>query len=448
MNNITPQEAQQIAEEAYIFAYPMLMAYRAIYVGGLDESSPFFRATWNQIVHDTKPADHTREDVVTMNGDTPYSNFGMDLRAEPVVVSAPDIPGRYYVMQCADLYTHNFAYIGTRTTGSKAGHYLFVGPKWKGESPAGKFNKVFKCETDLVTVIVRTQLLGLDDLPNVLAIQGGYKVTPLSVFMGQEPKASPAVDWLPWNPAIMDSIDFIEYFNFLLTFCEPIHPDDHPAMERFARIGIAPGKTFDASQLDLAIREAMQEGVEQAFQKLSEKSKNIARQVNGWNMTDAIGPREFFKDGDWLLRAAAAQAAIYMNDKIEAFYPIVYVDADGQTLESKTRKYTLHFEKDNLPPARYFWSVTMYDKRADGTAGYMVDNPIDRYLINSTTEGLVYGEDGSLTIYIQHEQPEGEKVANWLPSPAEPFYMAMRIYGPEERVMKNEWSPPAVQKTK
>ncbi|MBC8255523.1 MAG: DUF1254 domain-containing protein, partial [Ardenticatenia bacterium] len=284
MSNVTPQEAQQIAAEAYIFAYPMLMAYRASYLGALDESSPFFRAPPNQIVHDTRPADHTREDVVTMNGDTPYSNFGLDLRAEPRVASAPDVPGRYYVMQFADWYTHNSAYIGTRTTGNKAGHYLFVGPKWEGEIPAGKFDEVFECETDMVVAIVRTQLLGSDDLPNVLAIQGGYEVTPLSVFLGEEPKASPLVDWLPWNPAIMNSIDFIEYINFLLTFCEPIHPDDQPAMERFARIGIAPGKEFDASKLDPAIREAMQEGVDQASQKLSQKSKNIARQVNGWNM--------------------------------------------------------------------------------------------------------------------------------------------------------------------
>ena len=141
-------------------------------------------------------------------------------------------------------------------------------------------------------------------------------------------------------------------------------------------------------------------------------------------------------------------AAIFANDKIEAFYPMVYVDADGGVIDGTANKYTLHFTKDEIPPAKYFWSVTMYDKRADGTAGYMVDNSIDRYLVNSTTAGLIYGEDGSLTIYIQHEQPEGEKAANWLPAPAAPFYMAMRIYGPEERVMKNEWAPPAVQKMK
>lgn len=122
------------------------------------------------------------------------------------------------------------------------------------------------------------------------------------------------------------------------------------------------------------------------------------------------------------------------------------MDADGHTLDGKTNQYILHFSENEIPPAKYFWSVTLYDKSVDGTAGYMVANPIDRYLINSTTKGLIYGDDGSLTIYIQHEQPKGEKAANWLPAPAEPFYVAMRIYGPEESVMTGEWAPPAVQK--
>ncbi|KAF5434147.1 hypothetical protein C5S36_05615, partial [Candidatus Methanophagaceae archaeon] len=230
-------------------------------------------------------------------------------------------------------------------------------------------------------------------------------------------------------------------------FCEPIHADDQEAMARFAKIGIAPGATFEESAFDTEIVKAIEAGIADAIKKIAQKAENIAEQVNGWNMMEAFGPRDFFK-GDWLLRAAAAMAAIFANDKIEAFYPMVYVDADSQTLDGQTGKYILHFEKDEIPPAKYFWSVTMYDKRADGTAGYMVDNPIDRYLINSTTEGLIYGEDSSLTINIQHEQPESQKATNWLPAPAEPFYMCMRIYGPEERVMKDEWAPPAVQKVK
>jgi hypothetical protein len=176
MSSVTPQEARQIAAEAYIFGYPMLMAYRSLYYGYLNEKSPVYRAPANQMVHDSKPADHTRVDVVTMNGDTPYSLFMIDLRAEPVVVSVPEIKGRYYVIQFPDFYTHNFAFIGTRATGTGAGDYLFVGPKWEGKIPEGKFKQIFYCETELTAGIGRTQLFGLDDLPNVWEIQKGYQI--------------------------------------------------------------------------------------------------------------------------------------------------------------------------------------------------------------------------------------------------------------------------------
>lgn len=442
---LTTDEAKAIAEEAYIFAYPMLMAYRSLYYSFINERSPVYRAPGNQMVHDSKPADHTRIDVVTMNGDTPYSNFMIDLRAEPVVVSVPEIKGRYYVIQFPDLYTHNFTFIGTRATGTEAGDYLFVGPKWEGEIPEGKFKQIFYCETELTGGIGRTQLFGLDDLPNVLEIQKGYKIATLSEFMGEEPKATPETDWLPWKDEMLSSVEFIDYFNFLIPFCEPIHEDDQEAMARFARIGIAPGAAFDKSAFGAEIVKAIEAGIAEGNKKIAHKAENIAEQVNGWNMMEAFGPREFFK-GDWLLRAAAAMAAIFANDKIEAFYPMAFVDQDGETLDGKTNKYILHFKKDEIPPAKYFWSVTMYDKRADGMAGYLVDNPIDRYLINSTTEGLVYGSDGFLTIYIQHEQPEGKKAANWLPAPAEPFYLVIRIYGPEESVLSGEWAPPPVKR--
>ena len=442
---LTADEARAIAEEAYIYAYPMLMAYRSIYFSGIDTTSPFFRATWNEIAHDTEPADHTREDVVTMNGDTPYSNFGLDLRAEPVVVSVPEVTGRYYVIQFADLFTHNFAFIGTRNTGTQAGDYLFVGPGWTGEIPDGKFADVIHSETSLVVAIGRTQLLGSDDLPNVLRIQEGYDVATLSEFLGEEPKAVPETSWLPWKNEVLSSREFIDYFNFLITFIQPIHEDDTEAMERFARIGIEPGAAFDESAYCEEIVRAIEEGVAQGTTKIADKAQHIAEQVNGWNMMEAFGPREFF-EGDWLLRAGAAMAAIYANDKIEAFYPMAFVDEDGEVLNGEGNEYTLHFKKDEIPAAKYFWSVTMYDKRADGTAGYMIENPINRYLVNSTTEGLIYDGDGGLTIYIQHDQPHGDRAANWLPAPAEPFYLTMRIYGPEESVMNNEWAPPAVVK--
>lgn len=444
---LSPTEAEQIAREAYIFTYPMLMGYQAQYYTTMPQS-PGYRGPLNQLSHDTQPADHTRKDVVTMNGDTPYSAFGLDLRAEPMVLSVPQINDRYYVFQCIDLFTHNFAYVGTRTTGTEPGDYLFVGPGWKGEIPKEKFKGVFYSESQFVTIVGRTQLKGINDLPNVLEIQKKYQLQPLSLFEGKEPKTAGEIDWVPLNPKEFGDARFIKYVNFYLSMVEPFHKDDTAALKRFEKIGIKPGAAYDSTNYSPETLEAINAGVKDAISDIQEKAGHIAARVNGWNMMDAIGPREFYKN-DWLLRAAAVMVGIYANDKVEAFYPIAYVDADNEVLDGSKHKYTIRFDQTNIPPARYFWSVTMYNKQADGVAGYMVENPIKRYLINSTTEGLVKDKDSSFTIFIQHEAPKDkEQKANWLPAPNEPFYLVLRIYGPEETAMNGTWEPPAIVKVK
>ncbi len=444
---VSPKEAQEIAKEAYIFAYPMLMGYQAQYYTTMPQS-PGYRGPWNKIAHDIKPADHTRKDVVTMNGDTPYSAFGVDLRAEPMVLSVPKIADRYYVFQCIDLFTHNFAFVGTRTTGTDAGDYLFVGPGWKGEIPKEKFKKVFYSESQLITIIGRTQLKGDKDLPNVLEIQKKYQLQSLSSFEGNEPKTTAEINWIPLNPKEFGDARFVNYVNFYLPLIEPFHKDDAPAFKRFEKIGIKAGGTFDSTNYSPETLAAINAGVTDAISDIKEKAEHIAERVNGWNMMEAFGPREFYKN-DWLLRAAAVMVGIYANDKIEAFYPVAYVDADNEVLDGSKHKYKIHFEKKDIPPAKYFWSVTMYNKKADGVSGYMVENPINRYLINSTTEGLIKDNDGNLTIFIQHQAPANkEQKSNWLPAPNEPFYLTLRIYGPTETAMNGTWKPPAVEKVK
>ncbi len=223
-----------VAEEAYIWAYPMLMNYKSMYGMMIEENSPAFRAPFNHMKSDDFTLDHTFKTVVTPNADTPYSLFALDLRAEPQVLSVPAIPDRYYVFQCVDLFTHNFEFIGTRATGSEAGRFLFAGPEWAGEIPEG-FTKVLRPETDLVFVVGRTQLKGDDDLPKVVALQEQYSILPLSGFLDESaPAEPPTTDWPTWNEAKVASPDFVEYVNFLLTFCEPLHPTDAQLMKRFA----------------------------------------------------------------------------------------------------------------------------------------------------------------------------------------------------------------------
>ncbi|WP_232825789.1 DUF1254 domain-containing protein [Algoriphagus litoralis] len=440
-----PSEAQRVAKEAYIFSYPFLMGYQAQYFT-IMPNSPGYRGPLNQIANDTIPADHTRRDVVSMNGDTPYSAFGIDLRAEPLVLSVPEMKDRYYVFQCIDLFTHNFAYIGTRSTGTEPGNYLFVGPGYAGEIKDKDFDKVFYSESQFVTIVGRTQLKGNKDLPNVKEVQKKYKLQPLSAFYGKAPKTAPEPNWVPLNPEEFGDARFIKYVNFYLSMVEPFHPQDKEALKRFEKIGILSGAKFDSSNYSPEVLAAINEGILEAQDAIKKKAENIAERVNGWNMLDAFGPREFYKE-DWLLRAAAVMVGIYGNDKVEAFYPVAYVDMDGETLDGSQHQYKIHFNKEEIPPANFFWSITLYNKHADGVGGYMSENEINRYLINSTTEGLIYDKEGGLTLYIQHRMPSQKDIqANWLPAPAEPFYLMLRVYGPQSAALDGTWKPPGVVK--
>jgi hypothetical protein len=268
----------------------------------------------------------------------------------------------------------------------------------------------------------------------------------MSRFLGTPPAAkAPEIKWTALNPKDFEDVNFIKYLNVYLNLVKPFHKEDAGDIARFEKIGIKPGADFDSSQLNEEIRKAINEGVKEGIAAIKEKAAHISEQKNGWNMMDPFGNRVFYKK-DRLLRAAAVMVGIYGNDKIEAFYPVAYIDKEGEVLNGKTNKYKIHFSKEEIPPAKYFWSITMYDKSADGTGGYLIKNPIDRFLINSTSEGLTYDKDGGLTIYIQNQKPDKLKESNWLPSPAEEFYLMARIYGPKETALNGRWSPPAIEK--
>jgi hypothetical protein len=162
--NITPDEARAIAKEAYVYGFPLVDNYRVEYSYFEDRQDPDFKAPWNQIANISRvftPADTA---VQTPNSDTPYSWLGLDLRAEPIVLTLPPIEKkRYYSVQLTDAYTFNFAYLGSRTTGNGEGSYLIAGPSWKGQKPKG-VQKVIRSETELIIVVYRTQLFSPSDI--------------------------------------------------------------------------------------------------------------------------------------------------------------------------------------------------------------------------------------------------------------------------------------------
>jgi len=441
--DITPDEARAIAKEAYIYGFPLVDNYRIQHTYFVDRASPEFKAPWNQIVNTPRvytPADTA---IQTPNSDTPYSFVGMDLRAEPVVLTVPAIQKeRYYSIQLIDAYTFNFDYIGSRATGNDAGSYLIAGPNWKGDTPKG-VKKVFRSETEFVFAVYRTQLFKPDDLDNVKKVQAGYKAQTLSAFLGTAaPKAAPAIDFMkPLSPAEeKTSAQFFNVLNFVLQFM-PTDPSETELMARFAKIGVGAGKSFDASKLSPEIKTAIEQGMADGWADFAALQKEFA--ASKVTSGDVFGTRAFLKN-NYLYRMAAAVLGIYGNSKLEAMYPMYLVDESKQQMNGANR-YNIHFAADQLPPVNAFWSLTMYEM----PQSLLVANPINRYLLNSPMlPQFKKDADGGLTLLIQNESPGKDKEANWLPAPKGPFVMALRLYWPKEEATAGTWTAPPLQQVK
>ena len=446
---LTPsiEETKAIAEAGFIYGLPIVMNYAVMWEFAVDKNSGQFKAPFNTIWNDAAVFTYKDTAVVTPNSDTPYSMVWLDLRAEPMVISVPAVPEqRYYSVQLIDGNTYNYGYIGTRATGPDAGDYLVVGPDWKGEKPAG-IKDVFTSTTPFSLAIFRTQLFNADDMPNVVKVQAGYKAQPLSAFLSQPaPAAAPKIDFLPaTTEGIKDN--FFAYLDAALEFV-PTTPETKALRDRLASIGIGPGKAFDFKELSLEHKAAVLLAMKAGDDKVDKFLGTEQKTVNGWKIGSMFGDSQFI-NGNWLMRAAAAKAGIYGNDAVEATYPMTRVDADGDTLDCGKHKYSLTFPAGQTPPVNAFWSVTMYD----GKTQLLIENPINRYLINSPMlPELKKNDDGSLTLYIQKDSPGANKESNWLPAPDGPIYLVMRLYWPKTEPPSilpagtGTWSPPGILK--
>ena len=447
---LTPDEAREIAREAYVYGFPMVMNYKTMYLYAIDEKSPEYKGPFNQLVCDARLLTPEDKAVVTPNSDTPYCMFWIDIRNEPCVISLPGMePERFYHFQLIDLYTHNFAYLGTLTTGNQSGKYLISSTSWKGKVPEG-IDRAITCETDLFFVVVRTQMMNAGDLENVKRIQGEYKLESLSAFLGEPAPGAVHRDVFPqWKEGDQFTAASFGYLDFMLGFREPVS-EEIDMMKRFARLGIGTGKGFDMEQFDPDIQQAIEEGAGKGFKEIEAfigsnvKDPLISAKIFGTRQFLEKSARENYQMSEfYLLRAVAAQMGLYGNSGSEAIYPTYMTDSEGTPLNTGTNKYTVTFQESEIPPVRAFWSLTMYD----GKTQLFIHNSLDRYLLNSNMkDDFVYGADGSLTLYVQKDSPGPELEPNWLPAPDGPFYAVLRLYGPEQAALTGEWvNPPMVK---
>ncbi len=283
-------------------------------------------------------------------------------------------------------------------------------------------------------------------MPNVVKVQSGYKVQPLSAYLHQPAPAAPASVDFPKIDKQLAKLNFFEYLDFALQFA-PAGPEEKAIRAKLATIGIGAGKTFDFKELSPERKAAILVALKEGDRKVSKAATAVGKEINGWRVGSAFGDRNFYHE-DWLLRAAGAKAGIYGNDAVEAMYPMTRTDANGKALDGSKHNYTLTFAADQFPPVNAFWSVTMYD----GKTQFLIKNPINRYLLNSPMlPQMKNNADGSLTLYIQKDSPGADKESNWLPAPNGPIYLVMRLYWPKENPPsilppgQGTWQPPAVK---
>ena len=444
MLNINEQDAYEIAVEGYQYFYPLITMdvtrrlMTNVPPGAKDGFGP--AGIWSHMR--TYPTADFRE-VVRPNFDTLYSAAWLDLRKEPAVISIPDSQGRYYLLPLLDMWSDVFAVPGKRTSGTQAQTYAVVPPGWSGTLPADV--ERIDAPTRYVWIIVRTQTNGPKDYENVHKFQDGMKLSPLSQW-GKESAATafsgdPTVDMKTPPLNQVNNMKAAQYFGYgtdLLTLHGP-HITDWSMIARLRRIGIVAGQKFELSALSPALQAALERGASDGLKKMVAKLPTLAAVRNGWQMnTDTMGVYGNY----YLKRAVVAMVGLGANQVQDAVYPLHLTDADGQTPDGAGR-YVLHFTKEEIPPVGAFWSVTMYDNE-----GFQVANPLNRFAIGDRDE-LKYNADGSLDLYIQHENPGRDLESNWLPSAATGVVsLCMRLYAPKSSALTGEWVPPVLKKAK
>ncbi len=444
---MSADEIAAIAEEAYVYAYPMLLAYAFFHRQILGPDAPEKQAV-NRFTHFRTLSSPTLNNTIPwINTDTLYSAAWLDLRAEPMVLATPEFePHRFQDIQANDWFTMAMATRGTRDRGNGAAVYMFAGPDWSGPLPPG-VDEVIISDGWIVKLFARVVVEAPGDEAAIHHLQDSYKLQPLSACLGQSP-AAPAPDAMfpaPKPEGFRDRAffeqptpDFIGTFNFLMTLAR-VHPDERGLFERFARIGVSPGARFDAATLSSRTTEAIQRGIDAGLAKIKTRLAHLDDPVNGWLYPlDLRGGRDILTGGfdAYLRRAVAARFAIWGPQAEECVYMSVEVDGAGDVLDGSKSAYQLRFAGE--PPAKGFWSFTVYD----AATRLLVPHPSGRYKRGDRDRDMARGADGSLTLYFQNAAPTGAPAANWLPVPAAPFQVVARLYWPEPELLDKSYSPP------
>ena len=437
-----------LARRAAIYLFPVHEMYRTRWNATVNERNPI-RQKLNRFIHARQLATHRARAVTTPNTDTLYSSAWLDLSVEPLFLSVPDMGDRYYSFAFMDMFTNNFAYVCRRLDGGKPRPRMIAGPAWQGDVDHNV--TLVRAPTNGVWLLGRILVDGPADVEAVHALQGKTlletpdmrnerRILEIQELMRSRavPPPEAVADWPPLNRD--DPFDLFEVG--MRTLGEsPLGERDKTVLEDFAPLHLHPRFRFDVRAFDAPARDAIKQGIAQAQADIRTAGRRYGKVVNGWSYPE----RNLGNFGDdYLYRALVALAGLAALETAEATYLTCNVDAEHKPLNGAGR-YILRFGPGQLPPARAFWSLSMYEVTPEGRA-FFTDNPLGRYAIGDRTEGLKRGADGSLEIHLQRDRPDESKVVNWLPAPAGPMRLVLRAYEPGEELLDGTYRVPAVKR--
>lgn len=436
-------EEFDIASDAYVFGYPLItmeMTRRVMTNVAEPEGS---RGPMGTLIKLRAYPDAAFRDVTAPNADTLYTTAFFDVGDEPWVVSVPDMHGRYFLLPFLNGWTEVFQVPGSRTTGTGPQTYLVTGPGWSGAVPEGMVQ--LASSTSMVWMLGRIYCTGTpEDYAAVHALQDAFKLFPLSAlgkdYVPPAGTVDPAIDM---KTPVRDQVNALgagEYFALLAELMKrnPPSAKDAAALERFKRVGLVPGESFDAAAMDSRWDARLPTLSYDRIMMHFKLSGGDVEAINGWGYTTKTG----LYGTDYLQRALVTAIGLGANRPQDAVYPTSLKATDGRAYTGAD-KYELRFAPGQLPPVKGFWSLTMYDANM-----FFVANPIDRYSMSIRTNPKLE-PDGGLVIYIQNESPGADKEANWLPAPKDRFNLMLRLYWPDENdpsILNGSWVIPAVTK--
>ncbi|HVU01093.1 MAG TPA: DUF1254 domain-containing protein [Polyangiaceae bacterium] len=415
-----------LAADAFVWGYPLVVSRRTMQsLGGL--------VGINKLFNQPGPLPATLRIIPAPNQDTYYSIAILDLRAEPMVLTVPDVTDRYWTYQFLETFTNSFHYLGTRATGGKGGTFVITAPGWQGTVPTGA--EVIESPTAELFMLGRYLVKDAADGQTVNALS--RSLVPLHTLTGdpEPPAVDPPLGQAPGAPQETgtEGAAFFDELGDALAATPPSAAPDVSALARFASLGIGPGKHPIADGTGNA--DALSAGATNGLQRILDGAQGFGTTVNGWTTRLDIGTYS-----DFLTRAVVAKVAWAANVPEESVYPISRADPSGAVYDG-AKSYTMHFSPTDLPSLKPlgFWSVTLY-----GADMFFVDNPLQRFSLGNRMPSLEYNADGSLDLYLQNAAPAGH-AANWLPTPASgPFVLVTRLYLPEQTVLDGNYAVPGV----